>query len=96
MKAREFLAKSDPDLVIRNLIKAPLTSAELREFAKRVGGPIELVAPKRRAEVEGLTSAQIIGYLAEDGNRVRRPIIDDGERVYLGFSMAVQAELGAR
>lgn len=95
MKAREFLAQTHPDLVIRNLIREPLTASELRALARRVGGAPELVAPKRRAEVEGFSAAQVIDYLSADSNRIRRPIIDDGERVYLGFSTAVQKQLGA-
>ncbi|MGH2772007.1 MAG: arsenate reductase family protein [Actinomycetota bacterium] len=42
-----------------------------------------------------MKSADIVAYLAEDPARLRRPIIDTGERLYLGFGRDVQAELGA-
>jgi hypothetical protein len=60
-------------VVERNLIKEPLSAAELRALAKRAGGPEQLVAPKRRAEAEGLLGEKLIAWLAEDGGRVRRP-----------------------
>jgi len=45
-----------------------------------------LVAPKRRAEAEGLSGDKLIAWLAEDGGRVRRPIIDTGGVLTLGFA----------
>ena len=86
MNAREFLAKAKIDLVERHLIKEPLTAAELKKLAKRAGGPEALVAPKRRAEAEGLSGDRLIAWLAEDGGRVRRPIIDLGGELFLGFA----------
>jgi arsenate reductase-like glutaredoxin family protein len=73
-------------LVERNLIKEPLSAAELRALAKRAGGPEQLVAPKRRAEAEGLSGDKLIAWLAEDGGRVRRPIVEAGGALTLGFT----------
>jgi arsenate reductase-like glutaredoxin family protein len=78
----------------RNLIKQPLTVAELKALAKRAGGAENLVAPKRRAEAEGLSGDKLIAWLAEDGGRVRRPIIDLGSgNLFLGFTASVREEL---
>jgi arsenate reductase-like glutaredoxin family protein len=97
VKAREFLAQKDQDVTLRNLIKEPLTVAELKTLAKRVGGPEMLVAPKQRAEAEGLTGDKLLAWLAEDGRRLRRPIIDVsgdvGGKVLLGFTNSVREEL---
>lgn len=40
-----------------------------------------------------MTDAQIIDWLVEDPKRLRRPIIDTGEQVYLGFTKAVREAL---
>jgi len=85
-KAREFLAQKKQQVVERNLIKEPLTAVELRALAKRAGGPEQLVAPKRRGEAEGLSGEKLIAWLAQDGGRVRRPIVDTGGALTLGFA----------
>lgn len=77
----------------RNLIKQPLSAAELRALAKKAGGAEQLVAPKRRAEAEGLSGDELIAWLAEDGGRVRRPIIEVGREVTLGFAADAQEKL---
>ena len=95
MKAREFLAQkvADDALSLRNLIKEPLTVDELRRLASRVGGAEHLIAPKRRAEADGLSGEKLLRWLAEDGARVRRPIVVTGKRTTLGFTDAVRADL---
>jgi arsenate reductase-like glutaredoxin family protein len=96
MKAREFLArKLGDELELRNIIKEPLSVDELRRLASRVGGVDELVAPKRRAEAEGLHGEKLLRWLAADGARVRRPIVVTGAKVTLGFSEAAREELEA-
>jgi arsenate reductase-like glutaredoxin family protein len=95
MKAREFLARKKQQVEERNLIKEPLTAAELRALAKKAGGAEHLVAPKRRAEAEGLSGDKLISWLAEDGGRVRRPIIEAGGELTLGFAKDAQEKLEA-
>ena len=72
----------------------PLGIDELRKLAALVGGPKELVAPKRRAEAEGLDGEKLLAWLAADGARVRRPIVVVGKKVTLGFNAAAQEQLG--
>src|SRR5438105_14780907 len=86
MKAREFLARKKLAVEERNLIKQPLSVAELRALAKKAGGAEQLVAPKRRAEAEGLSGEKLLAWLAEDGGRVRRPIVEVGRTLTLGFT----------
>ncbi len=93
MKAREFLARKKQQVEERNLIKEPLNAAELRALAKKAGGAEQLVAPKRRAEAEGLSGEKLIAWLAEDGGRVRRPIIEVGGELTLGFAADAQEKL---
>jgi arsenate reductase len=93
MKAREFLARKGQQVEERNLIKEPLTEAELRGLAKKAGGAEQLVAPKRRKEAEGLSGEKLIAWLAEDGGRVRRPIIEVAGELTLGFAADAQEKL---
>jgi arsenate reductase-like glutaredoxin family protein len=65
----------------------------LRVLASRVGGADHLIAPKRRAEAEGLTGEKLLRWLAEDGARVRRPIVVLGKTITLGFTDATREEL---
>jgi len=85
-KAREFLARKKVAVEERNLIKQPLSVGELRALAKRAGGAEQLVAPKRRTEAAGLSGEKLLSWLSEDGGRVRRPIVDTGGVLTLGFT----------
>lgn len=95
MKAREFLAQKvgEESLRLRNLIKDPLTLDEVRRLAIQVGDARQLVAPKRRAEADGLGGDKLLAWLAADGARLRRPIIVAGKRVTLGFTAVTRDEL---
>jgi arsenate reductase-like glutaredoxin family protein len=93
MKAREFLARKKQQVEERNLIKQPLTAPEIRALAMKAGGIELLVAPKRRAEAEGLSGEKLIAWLAEDGARVRRPIIEVEGVLTLGFAADAQEKL---
>src|SRR5437667_12685861 len=93
MKAREFLARKKQTVEERNLIKEPLTAAELRALSKKAGGAEQLVAPKRRKEAEGLSGEKLIAWLAGEGGRVRRPIIEVDGELTLGFAADAQEKL---
>jgi arsenate reductase-like glutaredoxin family protein len=93
MKAREFLAQKKQDVEERNLIKQPLSLLELRALAKKAGGAEHLIAPKRRAEAEGLSGEKLLAWLAADGAHVRRPIIEVGGKLVIGFAADAREEL---
>lgn|GEM_PF-4911581 len=59
----------------------------------RAGGALNLVAPTRRAEVDQMTQTQMIDYLADDPARLRRPIIDVGHAIFVGFGKDVRQML---
>ena len=84
---------AESGLEVRNLIKEPLTAGELRILASRVGGAQHLVAPKRRGEAGGLDGEKLLEWLAEDGARVRRPIVVAGKTITLGFTDEARAQL---
>ncbi|HEX2258660.1 MAG TPA: ArsC/Spx/MgsR family protein [Actinomycetota bacterium] len=81
------------DFVQRNIFKDRLTEKEIVELGERAGGVASLVPRKQRDEVEGMSEEEITRYLAEDPSRIKRPIIDTGEHVYIGFSQTVQQQL---
>lgn len=78
----------------RNLFRERLSAAEIRALGARAGGVRELVAPRRRAAVEGMSDEEVVAFLAADPARLRRPIIDTGGTVHLGFTKAVREALG--
>ena len=75
-------------------MKEPLTADEIRKLAGKVSGVRELVAPKKREEAAAVPDAKLPDWLAEDGKRMRRPIIESGAKVTLGFSKDIEANWG--
>lgn len=79
-------------------MKQPLSAAELGALAKRLSGIRELVKPINQKEVEGMKDKEILHYLVEHPNSVRRPIFDFGKTLVLGFradaKKQLEAELG--
>lgn len=76
------------------MVKQPLTEAELSALAERAGSIRELVAPKQRENLATLSDKQLLKHLAENPNHVRRPIIDTGKVLALGFTADVREKLG--
>lgn len=72
-----------------------MSEEELRALSSRIGDARELVKPLNKKEVEGFSEEEILRYLAANPNSVRRPIIDTGERITLGFTPAVRTQLEA-
>jgi arsenate reductase-like glutaredoxin family protein len=95
MKARAALdQKLDADgFKLRNLVKEPLTTNEIEALARKVGGVENLVAPKRRAEAEGLSGKKLVAWLAADGGRIRRPIIVTPNGTTVGFAADAKERL---
>lgn len=88
--------RGESGVKLRHLLKEKLTRAEIEALAKRVGDAQLLVAPKRRAEAEGLSGAKLYDWLAADGGNLRRPIVIVDGKITLGFNAAAQAELEER
>ena len=74
-------------------MKQPLTEAELRALGERLGGVRELIAPKRRKELEALGDEALLRHLSENPNHVRRPLVDTGRQLTAGFTAEVRAAL---
>jgi arsenate reductase-like glutaredoxin family protein len=91
--AREFLAHKEVEAEVRELVKKPLSEAEVRALAARLGGVRELIAPKRKAELAALGEEELVRHLAANPNHVRRPLIDTGSQLLAGFTASVRAAL---
>lgn len=74
-------------------MKQPLTAAELKALAKRLGGIKHLVGPKRVAETAHLSDAQLLEHLVANPGHVRRPLIDTGKVLTAGFKADARAQL---
>jgi arsenate reductase len=78
---------------VRELMKKPLSEAEVRALAGRMGGVRELIAPKRKGELGGMGEEELVRHLAANPNHVRRPLIDTGKHLLAGFTADVRAAL---
>jgi arsenate reductase-like glutaredoxin family protein len=65
----------------------------LRGLGKRAGGMHELVKPNNKKDAEGMSDAEVVQFLVENPNAVRRPIVDTGGVLTLGFAPKVRAQL---
>ncbi|MBX5484604.1 MAG: hypothetical protein IRZ16_22500 [Myxococcaceae bacterium] len=54
---------------------------------------MDLVKPNNKKDAEGMSDAEIIRFLAANPNAVRRPIIDTGKVLTLGFTPEARAKL---
>ncbi len=61
---------------------------------KRVDSAMDLVKPNNKKDAEGMSDAEILRFLAANPNAVRRPIIDTGKVLTLGFTPEARAKLG--
>ena len=94
VKAKEFLAQKKAEVVVRDLVKQPLTEFELLPLAQKAGGARELVAPKKRKEALDIPDTQLLAWLAQDGKRLRRPIVEIDGQITLGFAEDARVALG--
>jgi len=96
MKAREFLARKVGDASsCATSSRRPLSVEELRRLASRVGGWTSW-SPQAPRRGEGLQGEKLLRWLAEDGARVRRPIVVTGRKVTLGFAETARKEWRSR
>ena len=77
----------------RDVTRQPLSAAEVKALAKRLGGIRELVGPKKREELASLSDAELVKHLAENPGHLRRPLIDTGDALYAGFTAETRALL---
>jgi arsenate reductase len=94
VKARRWLGDHEVEVQLRPIVEKPPTITELRDLWKRSGLPLKKFfntsgqsyrALPEREELESLSDDAKLGLLAKDGKLIKRPILDDGKSVLVGF-----------
>jgi arsenate reductase len=104
--AAKWLAARGVDVVARPIVDEPPTVAELRSMWTRSGLPLakffntsgQSYRALDRDRLARASDDERLAMLAADGKLVKRPLLDDGARVLVGFSeeaYAAWAEAGA-
>jgi arsenate reductase (glutaredoxin) len=93
VKARKWLAAQGVEVESRPIKEQPPTLAELRDFWKRSSLPIKRFFNTSggsyraldRSKLEAMSDEEKLKLLSGDGMLVKRPILDDGKTVLVGF-----------
>lgn len=96
-KARKWLAHNAPNAELRlvHLVEATPDVATLRDLIARSGEPLRRFfntsggsyrSGNFKERLDTSPEEELLGALAADGMLIKRPILDTGERVLVGFS----------
>ncbi|HVE91952.1 MAG TPA: hypothetical protein VNE62_06605 [Actinomycetota bacterium] len=77
----------------RDIVAFPPTRRDIEQLATRAGGPLHLVRPSRRDEVQDIRGEALLAWLVEDPSRMVRPIIETEDDLLLGFEDDVRERL---
>ena len=93
-KARKTLADRDPELI--EIRETPVPVEVLAEWLEKVGADVLL--NRKSTTWRGLSDAERAGepldLLTAHPTLMKRPVIVDGDAVYVGWAPAVRASLG--
>jgi len=96
-KALEWLDKHDIAHETHDIVTAPPSRKELEALFKRSGFPIARFfntsgesyrAGDFKTKLKTMTEAQALDALAKDGKLIKRPLVDAGKTVLVGFDEA--------
>lgn len=96
-KALKWLEARELQYVSIDLVATPPSSATLRDLHARSGLPITRFfntsgesyrSGNFKARLPKLSEAEALAALAADGKLIKRPIVDTGSRVLVGFDAA--------
>jgi arsenate reductase (glutaredoxin) len=99
-KALKWLEERGVDFAATDLVASPPSASTLRDLHARSGLPIARFfntsgesyrAGGFKARLGGMTERDAIAALAADGKLIKRPILDTGSDVLVGFSEAAYA-----
>lgn len=94
VKARRWLVKNDVTATLRPIVEQPPSESELKDLWTRSGLPLKRFfntsglsyrALPERARLDELDDNAKLRLLAADGKLIKRPILDDGVTVLVGF-----------
>lgn len=93
-KARKAVEAAGKDVVFRDVRAEPLERAELAEFLERLGPDL---VNRRSTTWRGLSDAERAGdpldLLAAHPSLMKRPVVQFGDALLLGWSAQVQAQV---
>lgn len=99
-KALKWLSEHDVAYEATDLVATPPSAATLRDLHKRSGLPIARLfntsgesyrAGKFKERLTKMTDAEALAALAADGKLIKRPIVDAGSSVLVGFQEEMYA-----
>jgi arsenate reductase len=99
-KALKWLDGAKVTYDARDLVADPLPASTLRDLWKRSGAPLARFfntsgesyrAGNFKQRLKSMGDAEALAALAADGKLVKRPIVDTGRAVLLGFDEAAYA-----
>jgi len=101
-KASRWLADNGIEVDIIDIVESPPSRARLKDFHARSGRELKAFFNTSgqsyrqggfRDRLGSMSDAEMIGALAADGKLIKRPILDTGDRVLVGFREADYEEL---
>ncbi len=92
-KARAWLRDNAISVTERPIVDEPPSKAELGKWIPASGLPIrkwlntsgQSYRAIGKVKIDAMSDAQLIEALAKDGKLVKRPVLVDGNRVFVGF-----------
>jgi arsenate reductase len=99
-KARKWLDEQEVAVTLRPIVEEPPTVTELKDLWKRSGLPLKKFfntsgqsyrALPEREKLDELSDDATLKLLAADGKLIKRPIVDDGKTVLVGFDAKAYA-----
>jgi arsenate reductase (glutaredoxin) len=92
-KALKWLATKGVEIDLRAIVDAPPTKAELEQWIKKSGKPVQKWLNTSglsyraigKAKFDAASDAEIAKMLTADGKLVKRPVLVHGDTVLVGF-----------
>ncbi len=92
-KARAWLRDNAIAVTERQIVDTPPSKAELAKWIPASGLPVrkwlntsgQSYRAMGKAKVDKMSDAELIDALSRDGKLVKRPVLVDGGRVFVGF-----------
>ncbi len=99
-KALKWLGARGVEINARDIVATPPSAATLRDLLKRSGLPVARFfntsgesyrAGAFKDRLGAMSEAQALAALAADGKLIKRPLVDTGDAVLLGFDETAYA-----
>ena len=101
-KASRWLSDHGIDVEVVDIVESPPSTTRLKDFHRRSGRELKAFFNTSgqsyrqggfRDRLGSMSESQMIAALAADGRLIKRPILDAGDRVFVGFRETDYEEL---